>query len=515
MDIRIGNDIPMLWRFLTRQGSRKVDYDMTGRDLSVRLTDSQGHAMDMPFTVSGNALSFTFFGKDQRRIGNYLLTLIENAGQQGMRTIDKIKPFNLVPVQEVVMGGQIAGSVSELEVQPLVLESELSSQGVAPKPYLSMERLRPYLYRVTFDSLPDDAGGDSMIPGGCSSYVQNGKLYRNLDFKYDNAASFIVRCYDFEGMSFITGLDDGYLDDSLVAQLPYRVVDGRNNHGIMVSTHVLFNDWQWTGAGVKSIPLTRLPFLVLSRVKSMATIATDLNGVLNNLYASEGLQATGYLLQVLVTDGTTTYALLPPTEEGRGYVLQDITSNPKLANFRWVNRSTVARTDSDIQTRPTGIERFNLMPCALEDLRFTLAYEDDDRLSEFVGVDGTTKDSTDAELEAVYDLARAEYLTRQRDGKTWQTMHSVVYGSKMEQLYIQEDWMDDIIDEVGNVTDVRIDGQSVVSDRIADIYTHIHGFLAKGVLMLELTPRLSVENGTIYIRSLSASYDEINNRITI
>lgn len=454
MDIRIGNDIPMLWRFFTRQADQKVDYDMTGRDLSVRLTDSQGHAMDMPFTVSGNALSFTFFGKDQRRIGNYLLTLIENAGQQGMRTIDKIKPFNLVPVQEVVMGGQIAGSVSELEVQPLVLESELSSQGVAPKPYLSMERLRPYLYRVTFDSLPEDDGGDSAVRGGCSSYVSGGKLYRNLDFNYDNAASFIVRCHDFEGMSFITGLDDGHLDDSLVAGLPYRVVDGRNNHGIMVSTHVLYNDWEWTGAGNRSMSLTRLPFEVLTRVKSMATIASDLNGVLDNLYASEGLLATEYLLQVLVTDGTTTYALLPPTSEGQGYVLQDITSNPKLANFRWVSRSEVARTDSDIQDSPTGIERWNMMPCDLSELRFTKAYETTDRLSEFIGIRETTKTSTDAELEAIYNDARAIYLERERDGQTWQTMHSVIYGRGMETLYIQEDWTDNCV--AGGTTDVPL-----------------------------------------------------------
>lgn len=327
------------------------------------------------------------------------------------------------------------------------------------KPYLSIERLRKYLYKVTFDRLTEDESNESPISGACSAFVRDGKLYRNLDFKYDNAASFIIRTRDFEGMSFMTGLNDGDINDSMVAQLPYRIVDGRNNYGIMVSTHVLFNDWQWTGSGDKSISLTRLPYLVLSKVKSMATISDDLEGVLDNLYASEGLLTSGYLLQILVTDGTSTYALLPPGAEGQGYVLQDITSNPKMTNFRWVGRESVARTESDIQARPTGVERWNMMPCNLSDLRFTAAYEQDSRLSEFIGLRHTTKDSTDEELEAIYDDARTEYLNRERDGKTWHTMHSVVYGEGMESLFIQEDWTDDIIalSDISNAVNELVD----------------------------------------------------------
>ena len=310
-------------------------------------------------------------------------------------------------------------------------------------PYLSIERLRKYLYRVTFDALLNDSGNNAPVMGACSAYVKDGKLHRNFDFKYDNAASFIIRTNDFEGLSMITGLNDGRLEDAKIAQLPYRMVDGRNNNGIMVSVHLLFNDWQYTGAGDKSIPLTRLPFEVLTRVKSMETIATDLTDVLSDLVVTEAMG--DYLLQCLITDGTTTYALIPPTTEGASYVLVDATAYPKMSNFRYVARAEVVRTDGDIQTRPTGIERFNMMPCPLEDLRFTKCYEAATRLSEFIGIDGTDKDSTDEELTAIYNLARAEYLQRKRDGKTWQTMHSVVYGDKMEELYIQENWEDNII----------------------------------------------------------------------
>ena len=329
--------------------------------------------------------------------------------------------------------------------------------GVSAKhPYISLERLRHYLYRVTFDRLPEDNGGESPVLGACSSYVKDGKLYRNLDWNYDESASFIVRTRDFEGMSFLTGLNDGALDDEKIAQLPYRIVDGENNNGIRVSTHILFNDWSWTGCGERNINLTRLPFLVMERVKSMATISQDLSGVLDNLYAPEGLLEIGYLIQLLVTDGTTTYAILPPTSEGEAFVLEDISEYPKLTNFRWIGGESVVR--GDLQDRPTGVERYNLMPCDMKDIRFTKAYEAPDRLSEFIGLRGTTKDSTDAQLEAIYNDARAIYLDRERDGQTWQTMHSVVYGAqKMEALWIQENWNDNIIG--GDVTKEYVDGE--------------------------------------------------------
>lgn len=361
------------------------------------------------------------------------------------------------------MGTAIKNGIAITRLNP-------KSGGNQEHPYLSLERLREYLYRVTFDSLPEDNGGDNPVVGGCSSYVAGGKLHRNLDFNYDNAASFIVRTRKFEGMSFMTGLNDGRMDDGKIAQLPYRIVDGCSNHGIMVSTHVLFNDWQWTGAGAKNISLTRLPFEVLSRVRSMDTIATDLDGILDNLYASEGLLATGYLIQLLVTDGTTSYAILPPASEGEAFVLQNITSNPKLTNFRWMAQPEVSRYDMDMQDRPTGIERWNMMPCALKDLRFTKAYETTDRLSEFIGIRETTKASTDAELEAIYNDARALYLDRERDGQTWQTMHSVVYGNGIEHLWIQENWNDDCIASAASAaaalithseSDVTVEGFSV------------------------------------------------------
>lgn len=367
---------------------------------------------------------------------------------------------------------------------PLVGNKDAEQLGIGAHPYLSLERLRKYLYRVTFDALVEENGEDAPVSGACSSFVANGKLYRNLDFKFDNAASFIVRTKDFEGMSFITGLNDGAMDDDLLAQLPYRIVDGRNNNGIMVAAHVLFNDWGWTGCGDKSIPLTRLPFEILSRVKSMESIGTDLAEVLGNLAYVDAMG--DYLLQVLVTDGTTTYAITPPDNEGEEYELVDATSYPKMSNFRYVARAEVSRYDMDIQERPTGVERFNAMPCALEDLRFTMAYETPDRLSEFIGLRGTTKASTDEDLMEIYNLAKAEYLTRERDGQTWQTMHSVIYGKRMEALYIQENWRDNCVTVIGPALFAAAYNETALEEIVAALSKGRVVFAKKDALALPL-----------------------------
>lgn len=310
---------------------------------------------------------------------------------------------------------------------------------------ISIERLGAYIYKATFDLIPDYVPDDSDIPtGGCSAFVRGGKLHRNLDWTYDNTATFRIVCKDFEGVSFITGLDDGNVTWMKASQLPYHMVDGRNSSGIMVSTHVLFNDWGYRGTGRKDFPVTILPYYIMTHLKNMANIRTVLEDAVNNIEISDKVYASGYLIQYLVTDGSTTYALLPPESSEGSYEIVNITDNPKMTNFRWVSDPIVSR--ENLQNRPTGVERWNSITntTTLDELRFTLCYEQPTRLSEFIGIDETTKDSTDAELIDIYNRAHQVYLNRSRDGELWQTVHSAIYGPYgLERLWVQENWSKD------------------------------------------------------------------------
>ena len=94
-----------------------------------------------------------------------------------------------------------------------------------------------------------------------------------------------------------------------------------------------------------------------------------------------------------------------------------------------------------MQTRPTGVERWNEMTEDMSELRFTKAYESNARLSEFIGINRTTKSSPDSSLQTIYTTAHGKYLNRTRNGELWQTVHSVVYSKHgMEHLYTQENW---------------------------------------------------------------------------
>lgn len=303
-------------------------------------------------------------------------------------------------------------------------------------PYVSLERLGTFLYRATFDNIPPEIEIDAPV-GFCSSYVADGKLYRNLDWFYNNVLTFAIQCNGFQGTAFLNELTIDNLDDELIGQLPYHVVDGRNDDGIMVSEHVIYNDWDWKGEG--EISLQKIPYLLLSQIHSLDNFETQIADILSNVKADAMLEKAEYLLQFLITDGTTTYAIVPCTDGTNNYEVLNITANPKLTNFRWVNKATVDR--NELQKRPTGVERWNLMPCDLEDIKFTKAYTTTDRLSEFIGIEGTTKDSTDEELLSIQAIAYEKYLEKKRNSQTWQSVHSVVYSNQgVEYFYCQENF---------------------------------------------------------------------------
>lgn len=321
-----------------------------------------------------------------------------------------------------------------------VVDPETHIAHITVKKYTSLDRLGSYLYKISFGELPEEKDISTNFISGCTSYVKDGKLYRNLDWDYDNTIEFLVQCKGFKGMAFIPGITDE-LENDILSQLPYHINDGINDDGIMVSSHVLYNDFEYEYDG--EIPLSKIPFLILTQLHSMNDILS-LQPYLSNIKVNQTLQQAEYLMQYLITDGTTTYLATP---SDTGYELIDISSNPKITNFKWVNRATVSRNDADIQRRPTGIERFNMIPADLKDLKFTNAYISPNRLSEFIGIRETTKESTDEELLDIYNIAHQMFLERTRDGSTWQTLHSIVYSKNgIESLSVQENYDVDYAD---------------------------------------------------------------------
>lgn len=96
--IRIGNDINIAWS-IYRCGDAEP---LTLSALTLYMTCGYRKVQVQDFKVDGNKITFTFHGKDQANTGIYGLTLVGNAGQDGMFTVDACGAFKLV-------GSQCAG----------------------------------------------------------------------------------------------------------------------------------------------------------------------------------------------------------------------------------------------------------------------------------------------------------------------------------------------------------------------------------------------------------------------
>lgn len=90
--IRIGNDVSLVWTIL-RDGEPE---NLADKKLGLYLQYESGARRKMEFTIDGNRIFTKFAGRDQKAIGLYYLTLIENDGEDGMATIDSVDAFRLV-----------------------------------------------------------------------------------------------------------------------------------------------------------------------------------------------------------------------------------------------------------------------------------------------------------------------------------------------------------------------------------------------------------------------------------
>lgn len=93
---RKGNDIAITWRIVQAAPDGSTSpYNLEGKDLEVSVTVGAKTYAITDYSVSSNVLSFTFYGKDQDRTGVATLLLVENDGEIGMHSLDKVDAFQL------------------------------------------------------------------------------------------------------------------------------------------------------------------------------------------------------------------------------------------------------------------------------------------------------------------------------------------------------------------------------------------------------------------------------------
>lgn len=91
--IRYGNDIPISWTI--NRNDKAEDFTLV-KSLRLLMTSISSSVEITDYVIEGNVIKWMFWGKDQKAPATYRFTLIENAGQEGMFTIDACNALALV-----------------------------------------------------------------------------------------------------------------------------------------------------------------------------------------------------------------------------------------------------------------------------------------------------------------------------------------------------------------------------------------------------------------------------------
>lgn len=363
---------------------------------------------------------------------------------------------------------------------------------------LSLIKLSDYLYSVKYYDWDYSVGHKyvkrySSIPIQCSA-VRKSNLYgRNFDWFYNKSVEYIVQTAPTRGRHASLSVCQGHPDliEPYVKNgnwmdaydvLPFLAVDGINDAGVVCNVNVVPTGDKprttGTNPGKERFNGLMLVRYILDYANS-ASHAIDLLKNIDIWMPENGVLDTE--LHYMIADSTVTYIvefvnnhLLVFSDAEDDY--DDISNEmPIMTNFYiagWDgNIVTGFDTESGIMPYETtltphaeGLERYRIIADAYDDIssiedlkalmesvKFTNAYDSEKNpfwYSEFVG-DNRPSSYGDltiyqpkAVLQPFVDASIREYEHRERNGKTWHTMHTSLFdiSSHSITVYSQEDY---------------------------------------------------------------------------
>lgn len=357
-----------------------------------------------------------------------------------------------------------------------------------------MRRIKRFAYEAWYKDIDYEnafqhykEGGDIPVLGACSA-VRNGNFYgRNLDWKYDNSAEFLVHVPKIAGRHASIGVAGGLtsLTDEFVVGgeysplykiIPFNLYDGINDAGVVANMNVVPNEKN----GNYITPLldqeVELPATMVVRyiLDNFGSAYDAVSYIYEHaaVYFPKALHDMDYELHFMVADANSTYVV----EFIDGHAV--VTEGEMITNFYLDGVSfnmdgtvyTPGTMDADhdaaktnmITPHGSGLERWNLivggyagtdsatgMRAMLDELTYTKTYSTAEEPSdpfwytEYVGGELTvdTPASEFADIVAEYGETFSGRSRDDVDPFTWQTVHSVVYNisDKTASVVFQED----------------------------------------------------------------------------
>lgn len=148
--LRIGCDRTIIWS-ITSGGE---PYDLSGKNIRLKVStrSTQFYVSTDDFSIDGNKIIWLFRGKDQKHLGPYTLTYIENEGMDDMLTFDRCNAFNFVACS----CHESRSSSKDMEISNIDLSSEIKALGV---------KLWPNLIPLTYQELFSLRASSGLLPG--------------------------------------------------------------------------------------------------------------------------------------------------------------------------------------------------------------------------------------------------------------------------------------------------------------------------------------------------------------
>ena len=127
MKKRIGNDISFIWHIYRKSGEEQVPESFAGKEVEVKLISPLQRPVTIEdVSIATGVVTFTFRGKHQVTLGNYVAVLLENKGENGMVTIDVVDAVTLVPHSYMEEDGDDGDVIEATSVE---LTSTISAGG--------------------------------------------------------------------------------------------------------------------------------------------------------------------------------------------------------------------------------------------------------------------------------------------------------------------------------------------------------------------------------------------------
>lgn len=374
---------------------------------------------------------------------------------------DNLTYDQLTHLLQLSAGNEAIGDPVDLSDQKRYVES------------LNIQKVAPYLYKADYFDCDYDIGNEYYLRykpqiGACSA-ISCGNLFgRNYDWTYDEKVSIIVQTPAAHGRHATLGvastpftgeltqqfLDSGNYSDEYKV-VPFLLLDGINDAGLICEVNVVptgdYGLTSGTNPGADDMCALMITRYVLDYASSVDEAYSLLQS--KNIYCANSA-AFKQEFHIMIADSTKTIEV--EFVDNQIKKIQTFVSNkPIVTNFYLFGYNG---TRNSLTTYAMGTERYDILAASydtidnvndmintMKSVWYTKAYstsQDPIWYSEFVGnwteqgYGDLTKDSSPSEFTALLQKQRQVYNSRQRDGRTWQTVYTSVYDREARKLYI-------------------------------------------------------------------------------